>query len=62
VTARELEVLEAVRDGLSNPEIAARLYLSRKTVEKHVGSLMNKLGVRARAQLAAIATSGTLPS
>jgi DNA-binding CsgD family transcriptional regulator len=62
VTARELEVLAALKEGLSNREIGARLYLSPKTVEKHVASLMNKLDVRTRAQLAAIAASGTVPT
>jgi DNA-binding CsgD family transcriptional regulator len=57
VTEREMEVLAVLSDGLSNKEIAARLYLSPKTVEKHVASLMDKLDVRSRAQLAAIATA-----
>jgi DNA-binding NarL/FixJ family response regulator len=55
VTEREMEVLAVLSDGLSNKEIAARLYLSPKTVEKHVASLMNKLEVRSRTQLAAMA-------
>lgn len=57
VTRRELEVLVILTDGLSNKEIGARLYLSPKTVEKHVASLMDKLEVRSRAQLAALATA-----
>ena len=57
VTEREMEVLTVLSDGLSNRAIAARLYLSPKTVEKHVASLMDKLEVRSRAQLAAIATA-----
>ncbi|HKB48710.1 MAG TPA: LuxR C-terminal-related transcriptional regulator, partial [Ktedonobacterales bacterium] len=57
VTQREMEVLAVLPDGLSNKEIAARLYLSTKTVEKHVASLMDKLAVRSRAHLAAIATA-----
>jgi DNA-binding CsgD family transcriptional regulator len=55
VTEREMEVLAVLSDGLSNKEIAARLYLSPKTVEKHVASLMDKLEVRSRTQLAAMA-------
>jgi DNA-binding CsgD family transcriptional regulator len=57
VTQRELEVLAVLPEGLSNKEIAARLYLSPKTVEKHVASLMDKLEVRSRAQLAALAAA-----
>jgi DNA-binding CsgD family transcriptional regulator len=57
VTERELEVLAVLPEGLSNKEIASRLYLSAKTVEKHVSSLMDKLDVRSRAQLAALASA-----
>jgi DNA-binding NarL/FixJ family response regulator len=59
VTAREMEVLAIIGEGLSNREIGARLYLSPKTVEKHISSLMDKLEVRTRAQLAAIAAKDT---
>ncbi len=57
VTERELEVLAILADGLSNKEIGTRLYLSPKTIEKHVASLMDKLEVRSRAQLATIAAT-----
>jgi DNA-binding NarL/FixJ family response regulator len=40
---------------LTNAEIAARLYLSPRTIEKHVASLMQRTGARSRAQLAALA-------
>jgi DNA-binding NarL/FixJ family response regulator len=53
-----MEVLSLVAEGLSNRAIGDRLYLSPKTVEKHISSLMDKLDVRSRAQLAAIAASG----
>jgi len=59
LTRRETEVLELLSQGLSNPEIAARLYLSRKTVEHHVGNILAKLGLRSRAEAAAYATRTT---
>ena len=51
LTAREAEIVTLIAQGLRNPEIAKRLYLSGKTVDHHVSSILAKLGVRSRADV-----------
>jgi DNA-binding NarL/FixJ family response regulator len=56
VTAREMDVLTLVAEGLSNQEIAERLFVSRRTVETHVTSLLAKTATANRAELRALAS------
>ena len=51
ISQSERLVLELLADGLSNVEIASRLYLSRRTVESHVSSAYRKLGLSTRVEL-----------
>ena len=53
LSPREIEVAELVAEGLSNPAIARRLYLSRPTVASHVAHILTKLGFSSRTQIAA---------
>src|SRR5947207_6310596 len=52
LTARELEVAALVAEGLTNKEIASRLFLSERTAEGHVEHIRDKLGFRTRSQIA----------
>jgi DNA-binding CsgD family transcriptional regulator len=54
LSERERKIAELVAAGASNPEIAKALFLSRKTVERHVSNILAKLGARNRAELAAL--------
>jgi DNA-binding NarL/FixJ family response regulator len=56
LTARELQVLPFLAEGLRNAEIAQRLIVSQKTVDHHVSAILRKLGVRTRGEAAARAT------
>ena len=52
LTAQERQIAHLARDGLSNPDIGARLFLSPRTVEWHLGKVFGKLGIRSRHELA----------
>jgi DNA-binding CsgD family transcriptional regulator len=51
LTAQEAEVARLARDGLSNPEIGARLFISPRTAAYHLSSVFTKLGISSRSQL-----------
>ena len=51
LTAQERQIALLARDGMSNPEIGARLFLSPRTVEWHLRKVFTKLGIRSRKEL-----------
>jgi DNA-binding CsgD family transcriptional regulator len=57
LTAQERQIAQLACDGLSNPEIGARLFLSPRTVEWHLGKVFSKLGIRSRHELASAVPS-----
>jgi DNA-binding CsgD family transcriptional regulator len=61
LTRRELEVAELVARGMTNREIADKLYLSPKTVEVHLSRVFAKLGVSSRAAVAGLCAPATAP-
>jgi DNA-binding NarL/FixJ family response regulator len=61
ITGRELEVLRLLAEGHSNQEIAAQLFLSPRTVERHVANMSTKTGAERRTQLVAFAARALPP-
>lgn len=60
IQPREFEVLKLVADGLSNDEIADKLFISRNTVKNHIASLLTKLSVKDRTQMAIFALKNNM--
>lgn len=62
LSAQEKRVLDLIGEGLTNREIAGRMFLSEKTVKNYVAAVLNKLGMHRRSQAAALAARLTQPA
>ena len=60
LTERELEILQLMVDGLTNPEIAKKLFVSRSTVKFHISNILMKLGAASRTEAVSMAIHGRL--
>ena len=60
LTDREKEILKLMAEGLSNPEIADQLFVSRSTIKFHVSNILSKLGAESRTEAVAIAIHNNL--
>jgi DNA-binding CsgD family transcriptional regulator len=58
LTAQEAQIARLAAQGMSNPEIGARLFLSPRTVQYHLGKVFAKLGITSRVQLSSALSGG----
>ena len=61
LTAQEAQVARLARDGLSNPQIGTRLFISARTVRYHLAKVFTKLGISSRSQLELVLPGDPVP-